>query len=521
MQSESGDFDSSVHNVQNLKIRISTRFPNPVRSKMRALCSSTISNSSLSDDIAQRVLVVYARVSGKTKTEAQIDFLHTLWIYCPFYGSSFFEVHCQYDDDPLNPQSSPPVLTMTAAIGPQALFLVSQSDQPTIIRHPYSRIMKWLCRAEKHIFTYWVIKKDVTLSRLEEMLQENGDAFDARPYCDCVYLVTSQSLELEHLVASYVKCRKEIAPCLPGAPVELQNPPKSDAAALKHTLEQLSVDQASPSSTSAAVTSLPQPTVVNERRASSFGAFLHVLGAAPNDKTQAASNDTAASNLVGSGIIDEDSSGAATAYGDDASGVGSSVFQSMFQSSTGSAEGMDPRLPSAVQYASSMSELQKIAAETNFSDDEDISDDDDDDDDAGDRTKKRRSQRSNRESKKLSTNVSNPSSIPNTTGNLSNTSSGSKKSVNFTSSRGDNSASRSEGEETAASRDIVVKDASSSSPSVKGVSMIRKSITNTLLSISFLKNKSNTTSSVSSSSKHSDSEEEAGSDDGHSDEEDD
>jgi hypothetical protein len=150
----------------------------------------------LSDDIAQRVLVAYARVSGKTKTEAQIDFLHTLWIYCPFYGSSFFEVHCQYDDDPLNPQSSPPVLTMTAAIGPQALFLVSQSDQPTIIRHPYSRIMKWLCRAEKHIFTYWVIKKDVTLSRLEEMLQENGDAFDARPYCDCVYLVTSQSLEL-------------------------------------------------------------------------------------------------------------------------------------------------------------------------------------------------------------------------------------------------------------------------------------------------------------------------------------
>jgi hypothetical protein len=471
----------------------------------------------LSDDIAQRVLAAYARVAGKTKTEAQIDFLHTLRIYCPFYGSSFFEVHCQYDDDPLNPQSSPPVLTMTAAIGPQALFLVSQSDQPTIIRHPYSRIMKWLCRAEKHIFTYWVIKKDVTLSRLEEMLQENGDAFDARPYCDCVYLVTSQSLELEHLVASYVKCRKEIAPCLPGAPVELQNPPKSDAASVKHTPEQLSVDQVGLSSPSAAVTSLPQPIVVKERRASSFGAFLHVLGAVPNDTTQA-SNTTAASNLEGSGIIDEDSSGAATAYGDDASGVGSSVFQSMFQSSAGSAEGTDPQLPSAVQYASSMSELQKIAAETNFSDDEDMSDDDDDDDDddAVDRTKKRRSQRGNRESKKLSTNVSNPSS----SGNLSNAPNGSKKSVNFTSNRGDNSASRSEGEE-AVSRDTLVKDASSASPSVKGVSMIRKSITNTLLSISFLKNKSNTTSSVSSSSKHSDSEEEAGSDDGRSDEEDD
>lgn len=516
--------------MQNLKIRIATRFPNPVRSKMRALCSSTISNSSLSDDIAQRVLAAYARVSGKTKTEAQIEFLHTLRIYCPFYGSSFFEVHCQYDDDPLNPQSSPPVLTMTAAIGPLALFLVSQSDQPTIIRHPYSRIMKWLCRAEKHIFTYWVIKKDVTLSQLEEMLQENGDAFDARPYCDCVYLVTSQSLELEHLVASYVKCRKEIAPCLPDAPIELQNPPKSDTTAVKQTSEQLSVDQPGPSSTSAAVTSLPQPTVVKERRASSFGAFLQVLGATSNDTTQAASSPTATSNLVGSGIIDEDSSGAATAYGDDASGIGSSVFQSMFQSSAGSAEGSD-QLPSAVQYASSMSELQKIASETNFSDDEDMSDDDDDDDeDTGDTTKKRRSQRGNRDSKKLSTSVSNPSSSPSTTGDLSNVSngngrmnpeksSGAKKSVNFSSSRGDDSVSRSEEEEEAASRDIPVKDASQGA---KGVSMIRKSITNTLLlSMSFLKNKSNTTSSVSSSSNHSDSDEEAGSDNGCSDEEDD
>jgi len=469
-------------------------------------------------------MAAYARVSGKTKTEAQIDFLNTLRIYCPFYGSSFFEVHCQYDDDPLNPQSSPPVLSMTAAIGPLALFLVSQTDHPTIIRHPYSRVMKWLCRAEKHIFTYWVIKKDVTLSRLEEMLQENGDAFDARPYCDCVYLVTPQSLELEHLVASYVKCRKEIAPCLPDAPIELQNPPK--IAAVKHTQEPL-VDQTDPPSTSATASSMPQPLL--ERRASSFGAFLHVLGAAPNDTAQTTSSSSVTNSLVGSGMIDADSSGAATVYGDDASGVVSSVFQSMFQSSAGSTEAMD-QLPSAVQYASSMSELQKIASQTNFSDDEDMNDDDDDDDDDDyDTTKKRRSQRSNRESKKQPTSATNSLPIPSTPSDLPNASSsngsispekssGVKKSVNFRSrgiSPGDDNASRSE--EEAVLRDQSPIDASPAS--MGGKRSIRKSISN-MLTMGFLKNKSNTTSSVSSSSKHSDSEEEADSVDGRSDDND-
>ena len=69
------------------------------------------------------------------------------------------------------------------------------------MRHPYNRIVKWVCHADKHIFTYWTIKPSSTLEAVEEAQrafdeekEERGDfdsvmAFDVRPYCDCVYLV--------------------------------------------------------------------------------------------------------------------------------------------------------------------------------------------------------------------------------------------------------------------------------------------------------------------------------------------
>ena len=124
------------------------------------------------------------------------------------------------------------------------------------MRHPYNRIVKWVCHADKHIFTYWTIKPSSSLEAVEEAQrafeeekEERGDfdsttAFDVRPFCDCVYLVHScylskpdcivlknncpsqvcpQVRELEYLLKSYVHIlrpglsRADIAPSLPGA----------------------------------------------------------------------------------------------------------------------------------------------------------------------------------------------------------------------------------------------------------------------------------------------------------------
>ena len=155
-QSESGDYNSQLHTLENLTTRIKTRFPNPIRDKMRALTSNTISGNKLSEDIAIRVQSIYLRLAGKTKNDAQINFLEFLSNYCPFYGSSFFDIQSQYDDNPLDDNSSPPVIPMVVAIGPLALFLITK-DSTTIMRQPYNIIVKWICHADKHIFTYWVL----------------------------------------------------------------------------------------------------------------------------------------------------------------------------------------------------------------------------------------------------------------------------------------------------------------------------------------------------------------------------
>jgi hypothetical protein len=76
--------------------------------------------------LCTRVQEVYARLAGKTKAEAQINYLEFLRMWCPFYGSTFFDVQCQYDDNPLDDNSSPPVQPLSAAVGPLALFLIPQ-----------------------------------------------------------------------------------------------------------------------------------------------------------------------------------------------------------------------------------------------------------------------------------------------------------------------------------------------------------------------------------------------------------
>jgi len=109
-------------------------------------------------------------------------------------------VQCQLDDG--SSDTEPPVVTMNVGVGPLAIFMLSVggggSGGGGILRHPYKRIVKWLAYTDKHIFSYWVIKPDLSLRHIEEaqaeFLQSNqssGDGqaeFDATEFCDCVYV---------------------------------------------------------------------------------------------------------------------------------------------------------------------------------------------------------------------------------------------------------------------------------------------------------------------------------------------
>lgn len=238
MQADSGDFDSDVHTVENVQHRVCTAFPRPISTRMKALLSPTISGGgNKAEELAEKVQFLYARLAGKHKAEAQIEFLHTLRSWCPFYGATFFDVQCQYDDG--DADEEPAVSTITVAIGPLAIFLITRHDNElTILRHPYKRIVKWVAYREKHIFNYWTIKQDVSLRDIEEAQQaaiaeaahdgrdyDVEEDFDATPYCDCIYLVTPNCAELEYLVRSYVALLKyDRYPSLAGATDELLSP---------------------------------------------------------------------------------------------------------------------------------------------------------------------------------------------------------------------------------------------------------------------------------------------------------
>lgn len=382
MQAESGDFNPAVHSLKSMKTRIESRFPNPIRSRMKALNSPTLSGTGASDDLAIRAQALYARVAGKLKLDAQIDFLNFLRMWCPFYGCTFFEVQCQYDYTPLDSSSTPPVLMMNAAIGPLALFLITTSDPPVILRHPYKRIIKWIAHPDKHIFTYWVIKAEVTLSEIEELQEQHtgsGD-FDARPYCDCVYLVTSQVKELEYLVQSYVASRRRVSPHLPGASDELKDiapepSPRNSEDTTTITSALASMTPSTP--TNGASKPAPPPAQVHpvsQRRASRLGVFLSALGGGTGGS--------------GSGLTEEEHI-SEDVFGDDAAAVGNSLFKNMYKTPASrrgddkgdSSEDEDAvlnQIPAGIKYASTMSELQKVANETNFSDDEESQGEEDD-----------------------------------------------------------------------------------------------------------------------------------------------
>jgi hypothetical protein len=182
-------------------------------------------------------------VVGNSKPEAQIQFIRTLQTFCPFYGATFFSVDCQYDEDPSNPSSEPPVIRMTAAVTHRGIFLITRGSPPIILRQPYNRIVKWSCHPDMNIFCFWVLKEkhqlrdvlalfqqqdEVAEEEEEEEEEEEVDEearaaaalpadFDPSDYCDCIYLVTEEAEEVDFLVRCNVNMLQSgEPPLLPG-----------------------------------------------------------------------------------------------------------------------------------------------------------------------------------------------------------------------------------------------------------------------------------------------------------------
>ena len=348
------------------------------------------------DALAEKAVAVYSRLQGKDRVSAQIEFLRFLQTWSPFYGSTFYRVQCQYDQKPLDSSenSNPPVVNMTAAVGPQAILLLTNSES-TLLRHPYQRIVKWIAHADKHIFTYWVIKPAVKLSDIEryQETQSARDSFDPRPYCDCVYLVTPQVRELEHLVKSYVQSALTgTAPSLPDAPEELQPPVEPDFEELYNQLrESLEgkvpkhlTDSVAKSQSSALDSKSVNPSRGTKRVSSSpvkmsrLSVFLSALGSGSAVSQEDPDEEVVTGSGVGlySAAADEEEP-------QEIGGVLSSLFKNMYTSPAGRGRAKTEtvqddsdedaslrRIPTSVRYASTLAELQKVASDEHFSDDE-------------------------------------------------------------------------------------------------------------------------------------------------------
>ena len=454
MQADSGDFNPNVHSIENIKLRVCHQFPRPISTQMRALMSPTLIGNGMADALAERIMFLYARIAGKHKAEAQIEFLQTLRTWCPFFGASFFTVQCQYDDGAS--EEEPPVSTMNVAIGPLAIFIITQTEPLIILRHPYKRIVKWIAYRDKHIFCYWAVKPGMTLKDIEEKQQKDmmlaqaagriykpETDFDATPYCDCIYLVTPSCAELEYLVRSYVAMLKaDTMPKLRGATGELL-PPEPNELMFGNLAEKLGVKLNSDCSMGAGtgtgtgtgtadnnnnVVATPfaskeekKVTPPPARRKSRFGALFSALGGfggsesptQPDSSSSSSHDDTATGTSKkddnesgtfpsyisgGSGIgsdsgSDEDKAGGGGAgsrsgggYGDDCAGVKNSLFRNVYTptirrrslkagaiTATGAHmvydDNDDEGIPSQIQFAASMSELQRLTSEK-FSDSE-------------------------------------------------------------------------------------------------------------------------------------------------------
>jgi len=371
---------------------------------MKALSSNTLSGSHLAQDLATRIQLLYARMSGKSKVEAQINYLEYLRTYCPFYGSHYYDIQCQYDENPNDTNHSPPVITMQVSIGPNGIHLITPTDPPVIMRHSYKRILKWISHPDKHIFTYYVMKRHVTFSDLEELQEEysasqpSQQEINIQNFCDCVYLVSNQVKEVEYLVKSYVKMLGDEAPQLPNASHADLQPPKNNflqAYAIVAQPSQLEAqtkngegddgsshnnnsdaDSEDGRSTQKASASQSKP-----KKKSRLSMFFHSIGNANDDDEEEEDKTEEINHFL---THNSDQMGGGDVYGDDTAAVGNSLFKNMYsgfqksKKSTNSSSNNKQQLttdqaiaaaiPPSVQYAASMSELKRLAEETGFSD---------------------------------------------------------------------------------------------------------------------------------------------------------
>lgn len=290
---------------------------------------------------------------------------------------------------------------MNAAVGPLAIFLITLTANPIILRHPYNRILKWV--ANTNIFKYWVLKQNVNLYDIEQANLINPGSIDIDSYCDCVYLVSDLCEELEYLVQSYVKYNKEkIEPQLPYASGDLL--PVTLPTYIENEI--LEIPKIS-SSSSEVKTNQTKP-----RRKSVFRKIFQSIGGTNNEEKDDIIDSNINSNkekiTLGSGIDldnEEDNpiESGSSSYGDDTAAISTSVFRNVYkttskriQSSTNIGSNIvldfdnndsddnndemeEDNIPAGIKIAASMAELNRLASESNFSDDDDDDEVDDDD----------------------------------------------------------------------------------------------------------------------------------------------
>lgn len=387
MQADSGDFVAADHSLHAIKLRVASAFPSPVCEKMRYYLANR--KDADGTKLAKKVQTLYARSAGKSKIDAQIEYLHTLHTWCPFFGATFYHVQVQYDDKAHDPNSAPPVLDMFTAISQQAIFLITTSKPVAILRHPYRRILKWVAHVDKDIFTYWVLKPGITINQVEKDYVSKLSAFAIANYCDCVYLVTPSCADLEYQVRSYVKLlRNGEQPCLPNAPPSLMAPPLPELFTPgRHSIGSTGMLKIISQDVSYGLEGL------TKGRGAAFNGVFKSIGGGPATENpvmaaaaggQGSGGGLSSNVFLGSGMdVEEDdfqfSGVGGGGYGDDTASITNSIFKTMYKSTTSYGEYEDTDELDPIK-AETIEEL-KWLAKKDFSDDEEDSEDEDGEDD--------------------------------------------------------------------------------------------------------------------------------------------
>jgi hypothetical protein len=331
---------------------------------------------------------------GYSKAEAQIEFLRTLQTWCPFYGSTFFTINCQYDDNPTDVNSDPPLQPMTLSITAKAIFLISHqthtnithntnkplltsssipltttdsgnnnhNNNVVIIRQPYNRIIKWVTHIDKNILCYWILKTSYTIIQINKIRSDCVDkniTFDPNRYCDCVYIVSNEIYEIDFLLKTNMDMLKGVIkiPLLPG---DIDD----DVLATGNMYEE-GCNYDSPIKTNSQTNKMEEKSNTPQRRSSTFGALFNVFNGLSEDGHEA-----------NAGAIELQKDITSTSFGDDTTGIHNSVFKGVYGVSNSGNNN-----PSSVNHRTSLADLHKQLDELALHSFEDLEYDNDESDD--------------------------------------------------------------------------------------------------------------------------------------------